>query len=119
MKINGIRALDYRAAGDSLELVLAAEALEAVTGGDWSLTRVQTDDGDDVEAFAGYALRSVTLDTGSGLYTAQLAREASGAAGAALKALSAGLAKQELALADVMGALAELASMVAGGEGVG
>ena len=59
MKINGITALDYKAQGDLLELTgLTASSLEDITSMDTSLMKVQTDDGDLVEAFAGYATKN-------------------------------------------------------------
>ena len=67
MKINGITALDYKSQGDLLQLTgLAASSLEEITSMDTTLVKVQTDDGDLVEAFAGYAMRSATYDLASG-----------------------------------------------------
>ena len=75
MKINGITALDYKSQGDLLQLTgLAASSLEEITSMDTTLVKVQTDDGDLVEAFAGYAMRSATYDLASGTYTAVLAQ---------------------------------------------
>lgn len=78
MKINGITALDYEHQGASLVLVLSETTLEDIVSLDTSLVEIKTDDGDLVEAFAGYALRSVTYDLDAQTYTATLTTEASG-----------------------------------------
>lgn len=74
MKINNITAQDYAAQDGFLELIgLTGSSLEEITSMDTTLVKVQTDDGDLVEAFAGYTLRTVTYEVASETYTAVLA----------------------------------------------
>lgn len=111
MKINGIKALDYKAQGDLLELSgLTGSSLDEIVGMDAALLKVQTDDGDLVEAFAGYALRSVTYDLSSDTYTAVLAQGMEAASAAALSRMAEELAdtkEQVAALASANAALTE------------
>jgi len=62
MKINNIKALDYERQGNTLALTLSKTTLEAITSMNTALVSVRTDDGDTVEVFVGYALRSVSYD---------------------------------------------------------
>lgn len=87
MKINNIKALDYRADGDRLLLVLAETTMEAVSNMDAAVIRVETDDGVSAECFAGYALRSVTYNMADGSYTAIMVRGVEAATARALDAL--------------------------------
>lgn len=122
MKINNITALDYSASGERLVLSLSETSMAEVTGMDASLVTVQTDAGDTVEVFAGYALKSVTYDLTTATYTAVLERGAEDGTGKALDALTAQLSTvtaqtqgQAIQLEDIMAALAELGEIVAGG----
>lgn len=122
MKINNITALDYSASGESLVLSLSGTSMEEVTGMDTSLVTVQTDAGDTVEVFAGYALKSVTYDLATSAYSAVLVRSAEDSTGKALDALTAQLStmtaqtqEQATQLEDILAALAELGEIVAGG----
>lgn len=106
MKINGITALDYKAQGDLLELTgLTASSLEDITSMDTSLMKVQTDDGDLVEAFAGYALRSVTYDLTTGTYAAVLAQGMEAASAAALSRMAEELAATKNQVAELTEAI--------------
>lgn len=113
MKINSITALDYKAQGNLLELELTGTTLEEITSMDTALLTIQTDDGDLVEAFAGFALRSVTYTPDNGVFRAELSQMAEDTTAAALAALAAKQAAQEAAQKDIMLGIAELAGMVA------
>ena len=69
MKINGIKALDYRARATSLTLTLTETTFDAVSNLNTALVEVRTDDGDLVEAHGGYALRAITYDKDKQTYT--------------------------------------------------
>lgn len=113
MKINGIKALDYEHQGATLVLILSGTTLEEVTGMDASLVEIRTDEGDLVEAFAGYALRSVTYDTAAQTYTATLTTEASDNTAAALSQMAEDLAKAKDKVNALESANTELAGQVA------
>lgn len=130
MRINNIKALDYQAQGERLTIPLAETSVEAVLAMDTTLLTVKTDEGDTVEVFAGYALQTVTVDAADPTnITAVLTRSADGGTAKALDALTDKLAQAEEKAAtlegqvaelqsannDVMGALTELAGIVAGG----
>lgn len=113
MKINGITALDYNAQGDLLQLTgLAASSLEEITGMDTTLVKVQTDDGDLVEAFAGYAMRSVTYDLASGTYIAVLARGMEAASAAALSRMAEELDASQKQVAALQQSNAEMSEQL-------
>lgn len=100
MKINNITAQDYKAADGILELTgLTGASLEEIAGMDTTLVKVQTDDGDLVEALAGYTMRSVTYDLTSGTYTAVLALGTADTTAATLSRLAGDLdaAQQQVA----------------------
>ena len=117
MKINGMTALDYARQGGSLALVLSGTTFEEVGTMETSLLEVRTDDDDLVEAFAGYALRSITYDTAAQTYTATLALAADDSTAKALDLITAKLTELQSASNDVMDALTELAGIVAGEGG--
>lgn len=95
MKVNDIKALDYRTDGDLLTIPFADTSVEAVLALDSAVLTVKTDDGDTVEVLAGYALRSVTVDAKDPTsVTAVLTRAVDGTA-AALDALTAQLTQSE------------------------
>ena len=95
MKINDVKALDYRTAGDLLTIPFAETSVEAVLALDAAVLTVKTDDGDTVEVLAGYALRSVTVDAKDPTsVTAVLTRAVDGTA-AALDTISAKLVESE------------------------
>lgn len=95
MKINDVKALDYRTDGDLLTIPFAETSVEAVLAMDTAVLTVKTDDGDTVEVLAGYALRSVTVDAKDPTsVTAVLTRAVDGTA-AALDTISAKLVESE------------------------
>ena len=95
MKVNDIKALDYRTDGDLLTIPFAETSVEAVLALDSAVLTVKTDDGDTVEVLAGYALRSVTVDAKDPTsVTAVLTRAVDGTA-AALDTISAKLVESE------------------------
>ena len=95
MKINDVKALDYRADGDLLTIPFAETSADAVLAMETAVLTVKTDDGDTVEVLAGYALRSVTVDAKDPTsVTAVLTRAVDGTA-AALDTISAQLVQAE------------------------
>ena len=95
MKVNDIKALDYRTDGDLLTIPFADTSVEAVLALDAAVLTVKTDAGDTVEVLAGYALRSVTVDAKDPTsVTAVLTRAVDGTA-AALDTISARLVESE------------------------
>lgn len=95
MKINDVKALDYRADGDLLNIPFAETSADAVLAMDTAVLTVKTDDGDTVEVLAGYALRSVTVDAKDPTsVTAVLTRAVDGTA-AALDTISDRLVQAE------------------------
>ena len=95
MKINDVKALDYRTDGDLLTIPFAETSVEAVLALDAAVLTVKTDDGDTVEVLAGYALRSVTVDAKDPTsVTAVLTCPVDGTA-AALDTISAKLVESE------------------------
>ena len=61
MKINDVKALDYRTDGDLLTIPFADTSVEAVLALDAAVLTVKTDAGDTVEVLAGYALKTATV----------------------------------------------------------
>ena len=95
MKINDVKALDYRTDGDLLTIPFAETSADAVLAMETAVLTVKTDDGDTVEVLAGYALRSVTVDAKDPTsVTAVLTRAVDGTA-AALDTISARLVESE------------------------
>lgn len=63
MKANDITCRDYERSGkNGMILILEDIAPDKAITLDWSLINITTDDGDFVEAFAGYQPHSVTLE---------------------------------------------------------
>lgn len=95
MKINDVKALDYRTDGDLLTIPFAETSVEAVLALDSAVLTIKTDAGDTVEVLAGYALRSVTVDAKDPTsVTAVLTRAVDGTA-AALDTISDRLVQAE------------------------
>ena len=117
MKVNGITALDYERQGNSLALILSGATFEEVSTMDTALLEVRTDDGDLVEAFAGYALRSITYDTAAQTSQAALALATDDSTAKTLDSMAAKIVELQSASNDVMDALTELAGIVAGEGG--
>ncbi len=121
MKINGITAYDYSQAGERLDLALGCTVDEALAL-DASRIEVRTDAGDLVEAFAGYAIKSATVDAQTKRVTLSLVYDADGL-GAGMSALAAENAALKARLDDAQAqldeqaaAIEELAGIAAGGE---
>lgn len=121
MNANGITAYDYSQSGDMLSLVLGCSVGEALAL-DASRIEVKTDAGDLVEAFAGYAVKSATVDAQTKRVTLSLVYDADGL-GAGINALAAENAKlkaqvsdQQAQLDEQAAAIEELAGIAAGGE---
>lgn len=122
MKANGYTCTDCRCDGGALALDLCGVTAEEALAADWAVVRVCTDDGDLVEAYAGYAPRSATAHAVGGL-TLVLA---SGDDAAVLRAMRQVAEAQEAQrgvnaetaerLDEQDMALAELAGLIAGEE---
>lgn len=121
MKANNITAYDYAQSGDALNLVLGCTVDDALAF-DPSRIEIETDDGDLVEAFAGYAVKSATVDAQTKRVTLSLVYDADGigagvnALAAENAALKAQVADQQRQIDEQAGAIEELASLAAGGE---
>lgn len=115
MKINNIKALDYQAQGTGLVLTLTGTTLDQITGMDAALLRVETDDGDLVEALAGYRLARVTYEAADGAFTAVLERGVEDATAKALDAMTDKLAEldaaQKIANGPVVAAVCAFAAV--------
>lgn len=95
MKVNDIKALDYRTDGDLLTIPYAETSVEAVLALDAAVLTVKTDAGDTVEVLAGYALKTATVAAADPTsVTAVYTRAVDGTA-AALDAISAQLVESE------------------------
>lgn len=73
MKANNFKTLDYEKKGDALQLLLADTSLDEILNMDASTVVIRTDNGDLVEVFAGYTLRSVTYNLDEKTYNVALA----------------------------------------------
>lgn len=119
MKINNITATDYRLQDGTLQLVgLTGATLEEIAAID-GLVTVQTDDGDLVEALAGYTMRSITYDITTASFTAVLALGTEDTTAATLSKLTGELAEArgkitalEEANTTLAGQLAELTGTI-------
>lgn len=119
MKINNITATDYRLQDGTLQLVgLTGATLEEIAAID-GLVTVQTDDGDLVEALAGYTMRSITYDITTASFTAVLALGTEDTTAATLSKLAGELAEAqgkvsalEEANTTLAGQLAELTGAI-------
>lgn len=123
MRVNHIKALDYQIRGNDLILTLAETTLEAILGMEAELLRIQTDEGDPVEAFAGFRLARVNYDPRENTFTAVFDREKKTNTATALDALAAEnlslkaqVQAQQTQLDDQVDALIELAELLAGEE---
>lgn len=95
MKINDVKALDYRTDGDLLTIPFADTSVEAVLTLDSDVLTVKTDAGDTVEVLAGYALKTATVAAADPTsVTAVYTRAVDGTA-AALDTISARLVESE------------------------
>lgn len=95
MKVNDIKALDYRTDGDLLTIPFAETSVEAVLALDCAVLTVKTDAGDTVEVLAGYALKTATVAAADpASVTAVYTRAVDGTA-AALDTISARLVQAE------------------------
>ncbi len=110
MQINNVKAYDYQMQGNTLALILGCTVDQAL-GMDTSRIEVRTDDGDLVEAFAGFAKQSATVDANTGRVTLLCQLDADGS-GAALNALSQDLAAAKAENASLQAQLAEQAAAI-------
>lgn len=106
MKINNIKALDYRVQGSSLILLLADTSLEEITCIDTALLKVETDNGEPVEILMGYRLVRVTYEAADGTFTAVLELGVEDTTDKTLKNLAAHLKEIDAAQKAVAGPMA-------------
>lgn len=112
MKVNNITATDYTRQDGTLQLIgLTGATLEEIAAID-GLVTVQTDDGDLVEAFAGYSMRSITYDITSASFTAVLALGTEDTTAATLSKLAGELAEAQGKVTALEGQLAELTGAI-------
>lgn len=95
MKVNDIKALDYRTDGDLLTIPYAETSVEAVLALDAAVLTVKTDAGDTVEVLAGYALKTATVAAADPTSVTALYTRAVDGTAAALDAISAQLVESE------------------------
>ena len=115
MRINGIKALDYRTEGERLIVTLTGTTLDGVLELDGECLRVETDTGDLVEALGRHRLESATYSPADWSIQAVLTAKPPD--------VTAEVAELGEQIGDVMAALTELAGMVdamaTGGEANG
>lgn len=95
MKVNDIKALDYRTDGDLLTIPYAETSVEAVLALDAAVLMVKTDAGDTVEVLAGYALKTATVAAADPTSVTALYTRAVDGTAAALDTISAQLVQAE------------------------
>lgn len=95
MKVNDIKALDYRTDGDQLTIPYAETSVEAVLALDAAVLTVKTDAGDTVEVLAGYALKTATVAAADPTSVTALYTRAVDGTAAALDTISAQLVESE------------------------
>lgn len=95
MKINGIKALDYREQDGKLVVTMKDTSLEEIIGMDAAVLRVTTDDGDLVECIAGYQVAIVTYEAGTETFTVALDQRVDDTTAKALEAITAQLKRLE------------------------
>lgn len=95
MKVNDIKALDYRTDGDLLTIPFADTSVEAVLALDSAVLTVKTDAGDTVKVLAGYALKTVTVAAADPTSVIAVYTRAVDGTAAALDTISAKLVESE------------------------
>lgn len=95
MKVNDIKALDYRTDGDLLTIPYAETSVEAVLALDAAVLTVKTDAGDTVEVLAGYALKTATVAAADPTSVNAVYTRAVDGTAAALDTISAQLVQAE------------------------
>ena len=95
MKVNDIKALDYRTDGDQLTIPYAETSVEAVLALDAAVLTVKTDAGDTVEVLAGYALKTATVAAADPTSVNAVYTRAVDGTAAALDTISAQLVQAE------------------------
>ena len=110
MKINEITAYDYSQVGERLDIVFGCTVDEALAL-DPSSIEVVTDAGDLVEAFAGYAIKSATVDAQTKRVTLSLVYDADGL-GAGINALAGDNAKLKAQVFDLQTQMDDQASAI-------
>lgn len=116
MQMNGMPALDYEQAGDALTLTFYGVGAGELENMDWSYITVQTDDGDTVETFAGYALRQTRHDIAHDTWTATLTRALRDETRNVIDTLNARVTENSADMENITAALIELAGMIAAEE---
>ncbi len=103
MKVNNIKALDYQHQGNTLVLTFAETSMEEIAGMDTALLTVKTDEGDMVEAFAGFRLVRVTYEAVEETFTAVLEQGTDDTTAKALAAMNEELKRLDTAQQVVNG----------------
>lgn len=95
MKLNGIKALDYQLQNAVVTAELTETTLEEIAAMDAALLKVETDDGDLVDAFSGYRFARATYEVSTGVFSASFEQGAADTTAAALAALTEQLVAAE------------------------
>lgn len=111
MKANSFTCTDSRAQGTTLELDLSGVTAEEAIAADWSTIRVATDDGDVVEAYAGYAPLYAVTNAQTKAVTLRLFADPDGVS-ASLSALAKDSEDNKATAGELSDALADLGSTV-------
>lgn len=96
MKLNGIKALDYLFQNAVVTAELTKTTLEEIAAMDAALLKVETDDGDLVEAFSGYRFARATYEASTGVFSVSFEQGAADTTAAALAALTEQLVAAEV-----------------------
>ena len=112
MKFNNIKALDYQASNSKVVAELTDTTLEEITGMSAELLRVETDDGELVEAFAGYRLARVTYEASTGAFSAVFEPGVADTTAQALAAISEELVATKKENEAISAQVAEISSAI-------
>lgn len=112
MKVNGIRAIDYRKDGDALSVIFADTTFDEVSKIDTSTMEVRTDDGDIVASFVGMTLSTIQYDAATKTFTVVADRTDRSATAAIMQALQDENTNLRRQIEENSGAMIELAARV-------
>lgn len=112
MKVNGIRAIDYRKDGDALSVIFADTTFDEVSKIDTSTMEVRTDDGDYVASFVGMTLNTIQYDAATKTFTVVADRTDRSATAAIMQALQDENTNLRRQVEENAGAMIDLAARV-------
>lgn len=112
MKVNGIRAIDYRKDGDALSVIFADTTFDEVSKIDTSTMEVRTDDGDIVASFVGMTLNTIQYDAATKTFTVVADRTDRSATAAIMQALQDENTNLRRQVEENAGAMIDLAARV-------